>query len=409
MSQLSQDEKRDMIEKVQIIVQEALLSNDIDKINRMKAKVKRMGMDDKFIDDIILQYNKQYDKRKNTSDKSTKYSSKSEEDEEIEDPSIPKDEKYLLVEKILKTSDYYEILQVEKTTTVSSNVLKKKYRQLALKLHPDSNRHKKATEAFQKVNKAYDTLSDVNKKKIYDQFGTDDQNDIAQQQQEQFRRAFRGRGSPFFPGGFVFSNGSDDIHDEIFRQFFGDSFFGAQFGGPQFRRRRYPSHSQFEDEETDTQQRRPSSSTSSIGQILISIILFFALLVIPLLSNLMAAFKGGSSIGSEKIFSFSKTDEHPIHIQSYLHPKHGVVDYFISQELKTKYYWNPYYIKQIEDSIFPAYRNHLLDECRQNKQKVREFRLKAKKSKTANEKSEYINMAQTVDLSSCELLRKFGN
>jgi len=65
--------------------------------------------------------------------------------------------------------DYYEILGVPKTAHLDE--IKRAYRKLALQYHPDRNKSKEAEVKFKEINKAYEVLSDQQKKQAYDQFG----------------------------------------------------------------------------------------------------------------------------------------------------------------------------------------------------------------------------------------------
>ena len=69
-----------------------------------------------------------------------------------------------------KKRDYYEVLGVDRNADV--NAIKKAYRKLAKKYHPDTNAgNPKAEEMFKEVTEAYNVLSDDKKRKLYDQFG----------------------------------------------------------------------------------------------------------------------------------------------------------------------------------------------------------------------------------------------
>ena len=76
-----------------------------------------------------------------------------------------------LVRRIQRTSDYYEMFGVPRGA--SDAELKKAYRKLALQLHPDKNTAPGAEDAFKKVNKAWDVLSDGNKRATYDAYGAE--------------------------------------------------------------------------------------------------------------------------------------------------------------------------------------------------------------------------------------------
>ena len=69
-----------------------------------------------------------------------------------------------------KKRDYYEVLGVDRNADASA--IKKAYRKLAKKYHPDTNAgNPKAEEMFKEVTEAYNVLSDDKKRKLYDQFG----------------------------------------------------------------------------------------------------------------------------------------------------------------------------------------------------------------------------------------------
>jgi molecular chaperone DnaJ len=111
--------------------------------------------------------------------------------------------------------DYYEVLGVERTATIED--IKKSYRKLAVKFHPDKNPgDKTAEEQFKELGEAYEVLSDAQKRAAYDQYG---------------HAAFDARSRGFRPG-------AGGFHDpfEVFREVFGGgggggSIFEDLFGG----------------------------------------------------------------------------------------------------------------------------------------------------------------------------------
>ncbi|KAI3857973.1 hypothetical protein MKX03_006187 [Papaver bracteatum] len=121
--------------------------------------------------------------------------------------------------------DYYKVLEVDRNA--SDDDLKKAYRKLAMKWHPDKNpNNKKDAEAkFKQISEAYDVLSDSQKRVIYDQYGEE---------------GLKGQVPPPQSGGGGYSDYSDygdyggafrfnpRSADDIFSEFFG---FSSPFGG----------------------------------------------------------------------------------------------------------------------------------------------------------------------------------
>lgn len=92
-------------------------------------------------------------------------------------PETPKAPKYShnqdeICLSILKKKNYYDILGV--SSTHSNGEIKKAYKRLALKLHPDKNQAPSATDAFKLVNKAFSCLNDDQKRRNYDLLGSDE-------------------------------------------------------------------------------------------------------------------------------------------------------------------------------------------------------------------------------------------
>jgi hypothetical protein len=126
-----------------------------------------------------------------------------------------------IIKDVAKNKDYYDILGIAKGST--DNEIKKAYRKLALKLHPDKCSLTGGEDAFKKVGTAFHCLSDEDKSRQYDQLGRDQEGDNS--------------------GGVgMGAHGGVDV-DELFRQMFAgqrgggggggfQGFPGGGFGGP---------------------------------------------------------------------------------------------------------------------------------------------------------------------------------
>lgn len=112
------------------------------------------------------------------------------------------------------SKDFYKTLGVEKSA--SADEIKKAYRKLAMKYHPDQNKdNPEAEEKFKEVNEAYDVLKDEQKRAAYDRFGSS---------------AFDGSMGGGGPGGFGGFSGGAGAFTDIFEDMFGE-FMGGRAGG----------------------------------------------------------------------------------------------------------------------------------------------------------------------------------
>src|SRR5688572_1410291 len=122
--------------------------------------------------------------------------------------------------------DYYQILGVKKDAKADD--IKKSYRRLARKFHPDVNPNDKVSEdKFKEVQEAYDVLSDDKKRKVFDRFGYYADNLDPDSPFGAATGAGAGGAGGFDFSGFDFSSGGTSAGGSSFRDIFSDLFGGG--------------------------------------------------------------------------------------------------------------------------------------------------------------------------------------
>ncbi|ALP53159.1 cytochrome C biogenesis protein [Candidatus Tenderia electrophaga] len=116
----------------------------------------------------------------------------------------------------MEYKDYYKILGVDRKATQDD--IKRAYRKLARKYHPDVNKDPAAEDKFKQMGEAYEVLKDPEKRAAYDRLG------------EQWHAGEEFRPPPDWDAGFEFSGGGAGVGAENFSDFF-ETLFGRGFGG----------------------------------------------------------------------------------------------------------------------------------------------------------------------------------
>jgi curved DNA-binding protein CbpA len=226
-----------------------------------------------------------------------------------------------------RTGHYYDILGISNTS--SEKEIKKAYRKLALKLHPDRNTTPGAADAFKRIGEAYNTLSDTEKKRDFDRWGPPEEENQADGQQQQSRRGGR--------------------HHYYEQEIDPNDIFNAFFGGGFPRAHVYRSDVRGQHQETN--QAEPLNQLMRLLPLLL--LFLFTFLQLP--------------SSQPKIFALDQTTRFykPVFTQAaYIKPK---IKYYVSKDFSK----NDYDMNQLESNVERSYLERLANYCRQERQQQR--------------------------------------
>lgn len=312
-------------------------------------------------------------------------------------------EQETIVLKVLsyKPHQFYEILSVSKTS--NDNEIKKSYRKLAVKLHPDKNPHPRASEAFKYLNKAWSVLGDESKKRIYDQTGSDPDS----------RGGFGGGATSASTSGFArgggFGGGPTNLDEDIFNMFFGggpgggasgpgfafgnNGFTFQTFGGgdhPFFSSRQFPRGNNARRQQQQQQQRAQEPSIYDTLKQLLPLLLF---LIVPILSALF------SDSNSTPDYSFSPNRHY--NTERYT-PKHKI-PFYINQQSFNKKDLSAQQVRNFESKVENLYVQDKRSKCSKEQIIKNELMEEAQGWFTVNTRK--LAEAERMPMPNCQKLR----
>lgn len=267
-------------------------------------------------------------------------------------------EQVQMVRQIKACKTHYEVLAVPQNAT--ENEVKKAYRKLALKLHPDKNSAPGAEDAFKAVGKAFAILSDSEKRAHYDRYG----DDAPTQQRQQ-----HGNG---------YAQEEDITPEEIFNMFFGGGF------RPRGRR---PQQQQ-----DQRQQQEPRGGMAHLTQFLPLVLIF----VMSLLSFPSTP---------ERPFSLDPTPQFNVQRTTQMVNIIKGIPYYVEHDFEQRYttHWRD--LSRVEQMVEQALMSRLSENCENLKSRQKRMIYRARKAPSESRETA-MRKALEMKMPPCDELRK---
>lgn len=279
------------------------------------------------------------------------------------------------VKNILRHKDYFDILGLTKENTDEES-LKRAYRKLALKFHPDKNHAPGATEAFKSISKAFDVLNSPDKRKRYEEFGFDEERVVK----------YNRRSSDY--NDYDDLSPDDILAEELFNVFFGGSFTG-RVPRPTRQRTTY-SRRTTTSNNSRNQQRRRTTTVDNVTESPYGFLLQMSPLIFMVLLSLVSTLLVGDapySLQQDSKYTESRVTE-----------KYAIT-YFVKPTFDGS-------IQKLERQVEEEYINNLKNNC---------YRERSHKESTLwraqmYHSSQLYNQAKNLKTPSCDHLQKiFGS
>lgn len=288
------------------------------------------------------------------------------------------------VQRIRRSKDYYEILQVEKTSTEED--VKRAYKKLAVKLHPDKNKAPGATDAFRAVSNAFYVLSDSGRRREYDSMGSR----VANTDHSTFREhsytpgTHRRRRRHDDDDDFEFYDYTRGFESDMSAEEIFNMFFGNVFGNGPMNRHFYQTHSQTAHRHSG----RPTQNALIWLQ-------FSPILILFLVSFLTIVFR------TDPPYSLNRT---PTYNEARRTDRHQV-QYYIRQQDKfdEKYPANSDARRRIEHEIESEHVAELTNKCFYEENQRGQLLYKARWTRDNN----LYQYAENMKMPACDELRHF--